>query len=219
VIDEQHRFGVEHRTRLKEKRSDGRIPDVLVMTATPIPRSLALTVYGDLDVTLLDERPPGRQEISTTVIDSASGRRAKMYSYIRDRVALGERAYFVCPLVASSEALPGVASAEETHTKLSTEVFPDLRVGLVHGQMPSAQREETMEAFRAGELQILVATTVIEVGVDVPEATFMVIEDANRFGLSQLHQLRGRVGRGSAKSYCVLFADVEEQAENDRLNA
>ncbi|HUH07712.1 MAG TPA: ATP-dependent DNA helicase RecG [Egibacteraceae bacterium] len=218
VIDEQHRFGVEHRTRLRDKRSDGRWPDVLVMTATPIPRSLALTVYGDLDVTVLDELPPGRQQIVTQVIPSGSTRRRSLYGFIRERIAAGERAYVVCPLIDKSETLD-LAAAEEVYRHLSGEVFADFDVGLVHGRLPGAERERVMEAFRAGEIQVLVATTVIEVGVDVPEATIMVVEDAQRFGISQLHQLRGRVGRASARSYCVLFAGdaVDEAAEAGTL--
>ncbi|MEX0658680.1 MAG: ATP-dependent DNA helicase RecG [Egibacteraceae bacterium] len=229
IVDEQHRFGVEHRTRLRDKGAKaaaGRAPDVLVMTATPIPRSLALTLYGDLDVTVLDELPPGRQPIRTEVIASDSPRRARLHDYIRARVAAGERAYVVCPLVQDSDALrvelPGggdrsVASAEAMVAHLTTEVFPDLAVGLVHGRLPAAERDRTMEAFRHGDVQVLVATTVIEVGVDVPEATIMVIEDADRFGISQLHQLRGRVGRATAQSYCVLFSSVPD--DNPRLQA
>jgi ATP-dependent DNA helicase RecG len=208
---------VEHRARLKDKRTDGRSPDVLVMTATPIPRSLALTVYGDLDVTVLDELPPGRQPVTTTVLASDSPRRAGLYNFIRERVHAGERVYFVCPLVADSEALEEVASAESTHAHLSESVFPDLDVGLVHGQLPSAEKDAQMEAFRDGRTQVLVATTVIEVGVDVAEATIMVVEDADRFGLSQLHQLRGRVGRGAGRSYCVLFSRSPDS--NERLAA
>ena len=205
VVDEQHRFGVEHRTRLRDKRRDDRTPDVLVMTATPIPRSLALTLYGDLDVTVLDEMPPGRQPIVTQVIPSDSPRRPKLYDFVRERVGAGERAYVVCPLVEESEALD-VASAEQVHEHLASDIFPDLQIALVHGRLNAAQRDAAMEAFRRGEAQILVATTVIEVGVDVPEASIMIIEDADRFGISQLHQLRGRVGRGAAQSYCVLFS-------------
>jgi len=217
VVDEQHRFGVRHRARLKDKRDDGRSPDVLVMTATPIPRSLALTIYGDLDVTILDELPPGRQPVTTTALHSDSPRRARLYDFVRERVAAGERAYVVCPLVSDSEALEDVASAETTHRRLVEEVFRDLDVGLVHGQLASADKDEAMAAFRSGAAQVLVSTTVIEVGVDVPEATIMIIEDADRFGLSQLHQLRGRVGRGSGRSYCVLFSRTPE--DNDRLDA
>jgi ATP-dependent DNA helicase RecG len=217
VVDEQHRFGVRHRARLKDKRDDGRSPDVLVMTATPIPRSLALTIYGDLDVTVLDELPPGRQAVTTTALHSDSPRRSRLYDFVRERVAAGERAYVVCPLVSDSEVLEDVASAETTHRVLAEEVFPDLGVGLVHGQLASAEKDEAMAAFRSGATQVLVSTTVIEVGVDVPEATIMIIEDADRFGLSQLHQLRGRVGRGSGRSYCVLFSRAPE--DNDRLEA
>ena len=217
VVDEQHRFGVEHRARLRDKRTDGKVPDVLVMTATPIPRSLALTLYGDLDVTVLDELPPGRKPVITQVIAGDSPRRETLYGFIRERVAEGERAYVVCPLVEDSDALSDVASAEAMHQRLSTEVFPDLDVGLVHGRIPSAERDAVMDAFRRGDVQILVATTVIEVGVDVSQATVMVIEDADRFGLSQLHQLRGRVGRGADKSYCVLFSSQPDG--NPRLAA
>jgi ATP-dependent DNA helicase RecG len=216
VVDEQHRFGVEHRTRLRDKRVDHLTPDVLVMTATPIPRSLALTLYGDLDVTLLDELPPGRQEVTTQVLTSDSPRRARLYEFIRERVAAGERAYVVCPLVEESEVLD-VTAAEDMHARLSREVFPELGVGLVHGRLSAAERDARMDAFRRGETPILVATTVIEVGVDVTEATIMVIEDANRFGISQLHQLRGRIGRGDRKSWCVLFSKDPEA--NPRLQA
>ena len=230
IVDEQHRFGVEHRTRLRDKRSDERSPDILVMTATPIPRSLALTVYGDLDVTVLDELPPGRQEIVTQVIPAESDRRDRLYRFIRERVAQGERVYVVCPLVSESEALRvpssgdgdrSLAAAEEMHRQLADHVFPDLDVGLVHGRLPSSERDTAMEAFRSGAVQVLVATTVIEVGVDVPQATVMVIEDADRFGISQLHQLRGRVGRGSARSYCVLFSSRTggDEDANARLDA
>jgi ATP-dependent DNA helicase RecG len=217
VVDEQHRFGVRHRARLKDKRADGSAPDVLVMTATPIPRSLALTIYGDLDVTILDELPPGRQPVTTTVLPADSPRRAGLYAFIRDRVAAGERAYVVCPLVSDSDALDDVASAESTHRRLAADVFADLDVGLVHGQLASADKDDAMAAFRTGKTQVLVATTVVEVGVDVPEATIMVIEDADRFGLSQLHQLRGRVGRGAGRSYCVLFSRAPDG--NERLAA
>ena len=214
VVDEQHRFGVEHRTRLRDKRNDERSPDVLVMTATPIPRSLALTLYGDLDVTVLDELPPGRRPVITQVIASDSPRRDGLYEFIRQRVAEGERAYVVCPLVEESEAL-GVASAEQVYEHLRTQVFGDLGVALVHGRLNTSERDAAMEAFRHGTAQILVATTVIEVGVDVPQASVMVIEDADRFGISQLHQLRGRVGRGVAQSYCVLFSSkVGDDAES-----
>jgi ATP-dependent DNA helicase RecG len=216
VIDEQHRFGVEHRTRLRAKRDDDGAPDVLVMTATPIPRSLALTVYGDLDVTVLRNRPV-EIAVKTVVLPSDSARRTGLYNYVRERVAEGERAYVVCPLVEESEALEGVAAALPTAEKLATEVFPDLSVGLVHGRLPAAERDDVMEAFRDGRIQVLVATTVIEVGVDIHDATILMIEDADRFGISQLHQLRGRLYRGREPSFCVLFSSDPE--DNPRLEA
>ncbi|MTV23823.1 ATP-dependent DNA helicase RecG [Nitriliruptoraceae bacterium ZYF776] len=220
VIDEQHRFGVSQRLQLKEKGAtdpDGRdvLPDVLVMTATPIPRSLALTVYGDLDVTTLDELPPGREPIRTRLITPTQAhRRAKLYAFIRDEVRAGKRAFVICPLVEASEAL-AVTDVVTHHRHLATDVFPDLDVALVHGQMRSEDKEAAMEAFRSGAAQVLVSTTVIEVGVDVPEATVMIVEDAERFGISQLHQLRGRVGRGGGTSYCVLFAGWNGELTDD----
>ena len=217
VVDEQHRFGAEHRSRLRDKRSDGARPDVLVMTATPIPRSIALTVYGDLDVTALDELPPGRQPVTTLVLPTDSGRRDKLYAHIRERAAHGERAYIVTPLVASSDKLVETKAAEEVHAELADGPFADFGVGLVHGRLSASERDEVMEAFRRGDVQILVSTTVIEVGVDVPEATTMVVEDAERFGLAQLHQLRGRVGRSGQRSWCVLFSSSEEPSK--RLEA
>ncbi|MGH3664803.1 MAG: ATP-dependent DNA helicase RecG [Egibacteraceae bacterium] len=216
VVDEQHRFGVEHRTRLRDKRADDRWPDTLVMTATPIPRSLALTLYGDLDVTVIRELPAGRQPIVTQVIHADSERRAGLYDFIRERVAAGERAYVVCPLIEESEALD-LKAAEDVFAHLRDDVFAELSVGLVHGRQPATERDTVMDAFRRGDVQILVSTTVIEVGVDVPEASIMVVEDADRFGISQLHQLRGRVGRGAARSYCVLFS--AEPEGNPRLEA
>lgn len=229
VIDEQHRFGVAQRITLKDKAlGDGvevdappSLPDVLTMTATPIPRSIALTAYGDLDVTVLDELPPGRKPIVTTLIGPGQekSRRAKLYDFIRDQVREGLQAYVVCPLVEESSELAGVADAVSMHADLSRNVFPDLRVGLVHGRLSSDEKEAAMASFRAGTTNVLVATTVIEVGVDVPMASVMVIEDADRFGVSQLHQLRGRVGRGADKSYCVLFADPTTDDAKDRLQA
>jgi ATP-dependent DNA helicase RecG len=211
VIDEQHRFGVSQRVQLKEKTAAtgtdrAATPDVLVMTATPIPRSLALTLYGDLDVTVLDELPPGRQPIVTQLITpDERDRRDRLYHFVRSEVAEGRRAYVVCPFVEPSETVPGTSAVDE-HRRLSREVFPDLEVALVHGRLRSDDKDAAMTAFRTGGAHVLVATTVIEVGVDVPEATVMIIEDAERFGISQLHQLRGRVGRGGRQSYCVLFA-------------
>jgi ATP-dependent DNA helicase RecG len=227
VIDEQHRFGVSQRVRLKEKTADTGTataagPDVLVMTATPIPRSLALTLYGDLDVTVLDEMPPGREPVTTQLITPReSHRRDRLYDFVRAEVAAGRRAYVVCPFVEPSEAIAGRSAVEE-HQRLATQVFPELDVALVHGRLNARDKDEAMGAFRAGEAQVLVSTTVIEVGVDVPEATIMVIEDAERFGISQLHQLRGRVGRGGGRSFCVLFAgwsnDITDEGR-ERLEA
>ncbi|MBW3578904.1 MAG: ATP-dependent DNA helicase RecG [Actinobacteria bacterium] len=207
VIDEQHRFGVHQRVSLREKATDhAAAPDVLVMTATPIPRSLALTLFGDLDVTVLDELPPGRQEVVTQVITSdQTGRRERLYAFVREQAARGRQTYVVCPLVEGSEDVAARA-AEDEYIRLRDTVFADLRVGLVHGRMRGDDKDAAMSAFRRGELDVLVATTVVEVGVDVPSATVMIVEDADRFGISQLHQLRGRIGRGADRSYCVLFA-------------
>jgi ATP-dependent DNA helicase RecG len=200
VIDEQHRFGVMTRARLMSK---GKRPDVLVMTATPIPRTLALTLYGDLDVSVLDELPPGRTPIATRVFRDAQRERA--YDVVRRELKAGRQAYVVLPLVEESDKLVDVKAATNERDRLALDVFPGVPIGLVHGRQTTAERNEAMERFRRGEDRILVATTVIEVGVDVPNATVMLIEHAERFGLSQLHQLRGRVGRGAAKSYCLLL--------------
>ena len=202
VIDEQHRFGVVQRGLLREK---GTRPDILVMTATPIPRSLALTLYGDLDVSVINQLPPGRKPIVTTWC--VEKERGKVYRAIRHTVDLGRQVYIVYPLVAESEK-SDLKAAVEMAEHIKNNVFSDCRVGLLHGRMKSAEKEETMRAFTAGDIQILVATTVIEVGVDVPNATLMVIEHAERFGLAQLHQLRGRVGRGEAQSQCILIGNA-----------
>ena len=214
VIDEQHRFGVEQRAALKGKGDD---PDVLVMTATPIPRTAAMTVYGDLDVTTLDELPPGRTPVETVWVH-AGLEEAEAHRRVADEVAAGRQAYVVCPLVEESEKIQARSAIEERE-RLAAEVWPDLRLGLLHGQMPSKEKEATMTAFRAGELDVLVATTVIEVGVDVPNATVMLIEDADRFGIAQLHQLRGRVGRGSDRSWCYLLAEGSTPESETRLKA
>ena len=214
VIDEQHRFGVLQRAALREKGFGN--PDVLVMTATPIPRTLTMTLHGDMDVSKLDELPPGRTPVVTHW--KPPERRPEVYAGVRKLVEVGRQAYVVCPMVSESEKMQAQA-AEELHRYLSQDVFPDLRVGLLHGQMKPKDKEETMERFRRGELDILVSTTVIEVGVDVPNASVMVIEDANRFGLSQLHQLRGRVGRGSHRSFCVLIADASTEDAQERMKA
>jgi len=201
VIDEQHRFGVMQRSRLIKK---GKYPDVLVMTATPIPRSLALTLYGDLDLSIIDKLPPGRKPI-TTVYKSEKSRK-EVYDFIKKKISQEGQIYIVYPLVEPSEKLE-LKAAREMAERLKKEVFPEFRVALIHGRMKSGKKEEVMRAFTSGEVDILVSTTVIEEGVDVPTATVMVIEHADRFGLSQLHQLRGRIGRGDAKSYCILMAD------------
>ncbi|MCA1656894.1 MAG: DNA helicase RecG, partial [Actinobacteria bacterium] len=214
VIDEQHRFGVEQRAALRGKGDD---PDVLVMTATPIPRTAAMTVYGDLDVTVLDELPPGRTPVATTWLRGPHDE-AEAHRRVAEEVAAGRQAYVVCPLVDESEKILA-RSATEEHARLSTEVWPDLRLGLLHGQMPSKDKEAVMAAFRARELDVLVATTVIEVGVDVPNATVMLVEDADRFGMAQLHQLRGRVGRGADRSWCYLLGEATTPDSEQRLEA
>lgn len=213
VVDEQHRFGVRQRMALSEQ---GTNPDVLVMSATPIPRSLALTLYGDLDISVLNERPPGRQPIRTVLRNDSA--RPKVLEFIREQVRAGRQAYLVYPLVEESEKVD-LKSAVDEYERLRAEVFADLRLGLLHGQMPGEEKDRVMRAFAAGEIDVLVSTTVIEVGIDVANATAMVIEHAERFGLSQLHQLRGRVGRGSEASYCVLLESGGEAAERLRLFA
>ena len=213
IADEQHRFGVAQRAALAEKGED---PHILVMSATPIPRTLALILYGDLDISVIDELPPGRQRIDTYLVDETM--RARINAFIRRQAAEGHQCYIVCPAIEEGED-ESLRSAEAWAETLEKAVFPDLRVALVHGKMKPAQKDETMRAFARGEYDLLVATTVIEVGVDVPNATLMVVENADRFGLSQLHQLRGRVGRGSAKSYCVLFSSNKNPETLQRLKA
>lgn len=210
VIDEQHRFGVMQRAALRRL---GLNPDVLVMTATPIPRSLAMTVYGDLEVSIIDELPPGRTPIKTFLRWDTEEKREKIYEFIRGQINAGRQAYVVLPLIEESEKLD-LRNATEMFETLSTEVFPEFKVGLLHGKMKPAEKEEVMRAFAANRTQILVATTVIEVGVDVPNASVMLIEHAERFGLSQLHQLRGRVGRGAAESYCILLSQFAKSKES-----
>ena len=206
VVDEQHRFGVRQRMALGERATN---PDVLVMTATPIPRSLALTLYGDLDLSLLDELPPGRHPVRTLLRTPAQ--REDVHRLIERELAQGRQAYVVCPLVEESEKVD-LLSATREHDRLAREVFPRRRLGLVHGQLPAEKKERVMRAFLAGDIDVLVATSVIEVGIDVANATVMVVEHAERFGLSQLHQLRGRVGRGAAAGHCVLIAEPGELA-------
>ena len=203
VTDEQHRFGVAQRGALSAK---GENPHMLVMSATPIPRTLALIIYGDLDLSVIDELPPGRQKIDTFAVTTRYHQR--IYAFLRKEIEAGHQAYIICPMVEENEDLPDERKAvTEYSAMLQRDIFPDLKVAMVHGKMKAAEKEAVMRSFSTGESHILVSTTVVEVGVDVPNATVMVIENAERFGLSQLHQLRGRVGRGKAKSYCVLISD------------
>lgn len=211
VIDEQHRFGVTQRASLRQK---GHNPHILVMSATPIPRTLALTVYGDLDISTIDELPPGRMEIITRWMKPRERERA--YSFLHSRVAESEQAFIICPLIEESEKIETKAAVEE-HRRLQEEVFPDLQLGLLHGRMATAEKEAVMRQFYRGELQVLVSTPVVEVGIDVPNATVMLIEGADRFGLAQLHQFRGRVGRGDRQSYCLLLADSPTDTGEQRL--
>jgi ATP-dependent DNA helicase RecG len=217
IVDEQHRFGVQQRMQLAEKgRNSGRHPHQLIMTATPIPRTLAMTAYADLDVSVIDQLPPGRTPVRTVVAPET--RRDEIVQRIAAACAAGRQAYWVCPLIEESEELRYQA-AEETAQVLA-EALPEVRVGLVHGRMPPKKKDEAMLAFKAGKIQLLVATTVIEVGVDVPNATVMVIENAERMGLAQLHQLRGRIGRGAHESSCVLlYRHPLGQLSRARLNA
>ena len=211
IVDEQHRFGVMQRFELLRK---GVHPDVLVMTATPIPRTLALTLYGDLDVSVIDEMPPGRKPIVTKHVTADHAE--QVYSFVKKQIDEGRQAYVVYPVIEESET-SAMKAAEKMHEHLSQEVFPGIAVGLMHGRLPSDEKESTMERFKKGEIKILVSTTVIEVGVDVPNATVMAIEQAERFGLAQLHQLRGRVGRGAAQSYCILITERMSDTAKERI--
>ena len=213
IADEQHRFGVAQRSRLSAKGND---PHLLVMSATPIPRTLALLMYGDLDVSIVNELPPGREAVDTFLVGESY--RARINAFIRKQVAEGHQCFVVCPAVEESEDL-GIKAATVWAETLQKTVFPDLRIALLHGQMKAQEKEDAMASFARGEADVMVATTVIEVGVDVPNATLMVIEDADRFGLSQLHQLRGRVGRGKAKSYCILTSHNKNPETLQRLKA
>jgi ATP-dependent DNA helicase RecG len=213
VADEQHRFGVDQRSALGAK---GDNPHLLVMSATPIPRTLALMIYGDLDVSLIDELPPGRQKIDTFAVDSSYHER--IYAFLRRLAAEGRQAYIVCPMVAESDGADDERKAVTAYAeKLRREVFPELTVAPIHGKLKAKEKDAVMRAFAAGETDILVSTTVIEVGVDVPNAAVMLIENAECFGLSQLHQLRGRVGRGQHKSYCILVSDSASEETRRRL--
>jgi ATP-dependent DNA helicase RecG len=216
VIDEQHRFGVEQRAALRQKGQGAFNPHVLVMTATPIPRTLALTLYGDLDLSIIDEMPPGRQKIETRWLFPTERERA--YSFIRAQVEKGHQAFIICPLVEESEKIEAKAAVEE-YERLQKQVFPNLKLGLLHGRLKSDEKDAVMGAFARGELYVLVSTSVVEVGIDVPNATVMLVEGANRFGLAQLHQFRGRVGRGQHASYCLLLADSTNAASDERLKA
>jgi len=221
IADEQHRFGVAQRGALAEK-SGAVLPHILVMSATPIPRTLALIIYGDLDVSVMDELPPGRTPVDTFLV--GEDKRARMYGFVRKQVSEGRQVYIVCPAVEENggwEDGPGMDLKAVTAYagELRERVFPELRVGFVHGRMKAREKEDVMGAFHRGELDVLVSTTVIEVGVDVPNASLMVIENAERFGLSQLHQLRGRVGRGKHKSYCVLVTASRSETARERLRA
>lgn len=213
VTDEQHRFGVNQRAALSQKAED---PHMLVLSATPIPRTLALVIYGDLDVSVIDELPPGRQKVDTFALGESY--RPRVQGFIRKLAAAGQQIFIVCPLVGEADQIPDERKAVTAYAKqLQEQVFPDLRVAVLHGKMKPKEKEKVMAAFAAGESDILVSTTVVEVGVDVPNATCMVVENADRFGLSQLHQLRGRVGRGKAKSYCILLSDSQNEETRARL--
>ncbi len=214
ITDEQHRFGVAQRTALRSAGPEQ--PHALMMSATPIPRTLQLTLYGDLDVSTIDELPPGRQDILTRLVPE--DKRAAAYGFVRQQVAAGRQAFIICPLVEESENLD-VRAATEEHKRLSSQVFPDLRLGLLHGRLSSRDKDKAMRQFRDGELDVLVATAVVEVGIDVPNATVMMIDGADRFGLAQLHQFRGRVGRGEHRSYCLLMSESESERARERLSA
>jgi ATP-dependent DNA helicase RecG len=240
ILDEQHRFGVEQRARLiaKEKqKNNGRVPHLLSMTATPIPRTLALTIYGDLDLSLIDELPKGRKKIITKIISPAN--RSKAYDFIKKQVKTGRQVFVICPriepknndelkkiplsqLTQKNKALLSwaeVKAVKEEYEKLSQKIFPDFRVGMLHGKLSSKEKEKTMSEFKKKKIQILVSTSVVEVGVDIPEATVMMIEGAERFGLAQLHQFRGRVGRSRYQSFCFLFTDSPAKKTRMRLKA
>jgi len=212
IIDEQHRFGVMQRMAFKQK---GLSPHMLAMSATPIPRTLALTLYGDLDISLIDELPPGRQPIKTRWLNPKQRRSG--YAFVRKQVSEGRQAYIICPLVEESESIEARAATVE-YERLSREIFPDLKLGLLHGRMSGAEKDDVMQQFRDGKTDILVSTSVVEVGVDVPNATVMLVEGADRFGLSQLHQFRGRVWRSSYQGYCILFSDNPSEEGRERLS-
>lgn len=225
IIDEQHRFGVKQRSVLQAKKANELIPHFLSMTATPIPRTLALSLYGDLDISLLDEMPSGRQKIITKLVDSA--KREKAYQFIREQIKVGRQAFVICPLISTDNRQPTTfnlfdterKSVEKEFHKLSKEVFPDLKIGMLHGKLKTQEKEKIMSDFSKNKLSIIVSTSVIEIGIDIPNATIIMIEDADRFGLAQLHQFRGRVGRGKYKSYCLLFSSTMLEESKRRLLA
>jgi ATP-dependent DNA helicase RecG len=216
VVDEQHRFGVEQREALKKSNENGLMPHFLSMSATPIPRTLAITVFGDLSISVLTEVPAGRQKVETFLVPQE--KRNDGYKFIDEQIEKGRQVFVICPLVSSSDKL-GVKSAEEEAERLRSGVFKHRKVGLIHGRLKSDEKEKTMQEFKKGKINILVSTSVIEVGIDVPNASIMLIEGAERFGLAQLHQFRGRVGRGEHKSYCFLFADMKSEHTEERMNA
>ena len=214
IVDEQHRFGVSQRSTLAEK---GKAPHILAMSATPIPRTLALIIYGDLDVSVLGEMPKGRLPVKTYAVDGSF--RQRVYNFIKKHIAAGRQAYIVCPLVESSEGKSEKASAIEYYDRLVNGDFRDIPTGLLYGKLKQSEKEQVMSDFKAGKLKLLVSTTVIEVGIDVPNAVVILIENAEQFGLSQLHQLRGRVGRGSEQSFCVLMTDNRSDYTKARMDA
>ena len=213
IVDEQHRFGVRQRGLLAGKAQS---PHLLVMSATPIPRTLGLLLYGDLDISVLDELPPGRKPIRTWFITGK--KRRDMYGFLDRQIEAGHQVYIVCPAIEENEADAGMKAVKQYYAETACKLLPNRRVGLLHGKLKPREKDEIMQRFKAGELDVLVSTTVIEVGVDVPNATVMVIENAERFGLSALHQLRGRVGRGAADSCCILISDNENQSVRERLH-
>ena len=216
VIDEQHRFGVDQRKTLLEKSGSGLVPHLLSMTATPIPRSLALALYGDLDISIIREMPAGRKKIITKIVPE--DKRQSAYKFIRSQIESGRQVFVICPLIDMSDR-SGAKSVKDEFRKLDKQVFPDLSIGMIHGRLKSAEKEKVMLEMLQGKIKILVSTSVVEVGVDVPNASIMMIEGAEHFGLAQLHQFRGRVGRSEHQSYCFLFSEIETEKSLKRLQA